>query len=126
MRNHHRALHAETELAGRILLELAGREWWCGVAAAFFLIDGADDPISFFEANPNLLGFLAVRNLDFFFALANEARIECRRLRSGEVSIHRPVFFFLERFDLALAFDNQAESDGLHASGRETAANFIP
>ena len=40
--------------------------------------------------------------------------------------VDRPVFFFLERLDFAFAFDDQAQRDGLHASGGEAAANFIP
>src|SRR5579864_3430434 len=39
LRNHHGALHAETQLARRVLLQLAGGEWRRGVAAAFFLVD---------------------------------------------------------------------------------------
>ena len=33
---------------------------------------------------------------------------------------------FLERLDLAFAFDDQTQSNGLHAAGRKTAAHFIP
>ena len=56
-------------------------------------------------------------DFDFLLALAYEAGVERRRLAGGEVGVDRPVFFFLERLDLAFALDDQAEGDGLHAAG---------
>ena len=47
-------------------------------------------------------------------------------LLAGEVRVDGPVFFLLERLDFALAFDDQAQGDGLHASGGKTAADFVP
>ena len=47
-------------------------------------------------------------------------------LLAGEMRVDRPIFFFLERLDLAFALDDQAQSDSLHASGGKPAANFIP
>ena len=43
-----------------------------------------------------------------------------------EMRVDGPVFFLLERLDLALAFDDQAQRDGLHASGGKAAADFVP
>ena len=40
--------------------------------------------------------------------------------------IDRPIFFFLEGFDFAFAFDNQAQRNRLHASRRKAASHFIP
>ena len=37
-----------------------------------------------------------------------------------------PIFFLLERFDLAFALHDQSKGDGLHPSGRKSTANFIP
>ena len=37
LRDHHGALHAETQLARRILLQLAGREWRSRITPPFFL-----------------------------------------------------------------------------------------
>jgi len=31
-----------------------------------------------------------------------------RLIRRGEVRVNRPIFFFLERFDFAFAFDDEA------------------
>src|SRR6267378_2776356 len=69
-----------------------------------------------FECGTDLLRVLAVRNLDLFFALAQEAGIEGRRLRTGEVGVNRPVLFFLKRLDLALTVDDQPQSNGQHAA----------
>ena len=43
-----------------------------------------------------------------------------------QVRIDSPVLYLVERFDFALALDDKTQSDGLHASCRESAANFVP
>ena len=43
-----------------------------------------------------------------------------------ETGVEGPVFLLLELLDLALALDDEAESDGLDASGGETAADLVP
>jgi hypothetical protein len=122
--DHHGALYAETQLAGRILLQLAGGEGRRGVAAAFFFVDGANYPVGFFQRSANLLGVFAVGDFNLLFALAHEAGVEGGRL--GESRVDGPIFDFLERLDLAFAFDDQAQSYGLHAARGKSAANFIP
>ncbi len=126
LRNHHGALHAEAQLARRVLLQFAGGERRGGVAAALFLVDRSDDPVGCFQGSANLFGVFAVGDFDLLFALAHESarRTPAACWRRGArrwSSTH-----FLERLDLAFAFDNQAQRDGLHAPGRETAAHFIP
>src|SRR6202158_6364737 len=44
LRDHHGALHAETQLARRILLPVTGGKRRRGVAAALFLVNRADYP----------------------------------------------------------------------------------
>ena len=126
LRDHHGALHAEAKLARRILLQLAGRERRRRVAAALFFLRRADRPVGMFKRGADFLGVFAVGDFDLLFALAQEASIEGGRLRAGEVGVDGPVFFFLERLDFAFAVDDQAESDGLHASGGKAAADFVP
>ncbi len=126
MRNHHGALHAEAQFSGRILLQLAGGKRGRGVAAAFFLIDRADQPVGLLERCADLLRILAVGDFDLFFAFAHEAGVECRRRARRQVRVDGPVFFFLERFDFALALYDQSQRDGLHTSGGKTAPDFIP
>src|SRR5579864_3534522 len=124
--DHHGALHAETQLARRILLQLAGGERRSGVAAAFFLVDRTDDPIGFFQRDANLFGVFAVGDFNFLFTFADKTRVERGRFAGGKVCVDSPVFFLLERFDLAFALDNQAQRDSLHAPGGKAAANFVP
>jgi hypothetical protein len=101
-------------------------KWRRGVAAAFFLVDRAYQPVGLLQRGADLFRILAVRDFDLLFALAHESRVECGRLARGEVRIDRPIFFFLERLDFAFAFHDQPQSDRLHASGGKAAANFIP
>ena len=68
--DHHGALHAEAELAGGILLQLAGGEGRRRVASAFLTIDGTDNPIGSFQRCANFLRVLAVGDFDLFFAFA--------------------------------------------------------
>ncbi len=70
LRDHHGALHAEAQFAGRVLLQLAGGKRRRGIAAAFFLIDRANEPVGLLEGNPDLFRILAVRDLNLLFALA--------------------------------------------------------
>src|ERR1700686_2475853 len=126
LRDHHGALNAETQLARRVLLQLAGGERRRSVAAAFFLVDRADYPVSLFQRGANLFRVFAVRYFNLLFALAHKARVERRRFTGGEVRINRPIFSFLERLDLSFALDNQAQRNGLHAPSRKTTANFVP
>ncbi len=126
LRDHHRALHAEAQLARGILLQLAGSERRRGVAAAFFLVDRPNQPISVLERCADLFRILAVRDLNLLFTLAQEPGVECGRLAGREVRVDRPIFFFLERFDLAFAFHDQPQRNRLHASGRKSAPNLIP
>ena len=124
--DHHGALHAEAELAGGILLQLAGRERRGCVAAALFAVDRTDQPVGLFDEGTNFLCVLAVGNFNLFFALADEAGVKSGRLGGGELGVDGPVFLLLEGFDLALALDDQAQGDRLDASSRKAAADFIP
>ena len=79
-----------------------------------------------FERGANFLCFFLVRDLDLFFAFPEESRVEGWGLGSGEVSINRPVFFFVESFDFPLALNDQPQRNGLDTAGGEAAANFVP
>src|SRR5436305_12146326 len=106
LRDHHGALHTETQLARSVLLQLAGGERRRGIATALLVINAPHYPIGFFQRDADLFRFLAVANLDLFFTFSNESRVESRRLAGGEVGINGPVFLLLEGLDLALTFDD--------------------
>src|ERR1022692_5199653 len=52
--------------------------------------------------------------------------VESRWLRSDKIGVDSPVFFFLERLDLAFPFDDQAQCNCLHAAGGQTTPNLVP
>src|ERR1700722_15496020 len=106
LRDHHGALHAETQLTRGILLQLAGSERRRGVATALFFLDRAYQPVGFFQRDANLFRVFAVCDFNLFFTLAHEAGVEGGRLAGSEVRVDGPIFFFLERFDFAFAFDD--------------------
>src|SRR5690349_5665476 len=70
--------------------------------------------------------FFLVRNFDLLVALPEEARVEGRGLGGRKMRINRPVFFFLERFDLAFALDDQTKRNGLHTPGGKATTYFVP
>ena len=82
--DHHGALHAETQFAGRVLLQLAGGERRSRVAAALFLFGGADDPVGVFERRADLFGFFGVPDFNLLFAFAKEAGVEGGRLGASQ------------------------------------------
>ena len=49
-----------------------------------------------------------------------------RQLGGLQTRVDCPIFFGDERFNFQFAFGDQAKSDGLHAAGGESAANFFP
>ena len=116
--DHHGALHAEAQLAGGILLQLAGGERWGRIAAPFFAVNRPNQPVSFLQSGADFLRFVTIRNLNFLFALAEKTSIERWRFAGCKMRINGPVFFLFERLDLALAFDNQPQSDSLNATRR--------
>src|SRR2546428_7499211 len=126
LRDHHCAFHAEAQLAGGILLQLAGGERWGRIAAPFFAVNRPNQPVSFLHSGADFLRFVTIRNLNFLFALAEKTSIERWRFAGCKMRINGPVFFLFERLDLALAFDNKPESDGLYATSRQTAAHLVP
>src|SRR5262249_30152819 len=105
---------------------LAGRKRRGGIAAALLALHRTDQPVRLLQERANLLRFLGVRDFDFLLALAEQSRIELWRLGGGKRCINRPVFFLLERLELALPLDNQAQSNGLNTSCGQAASDFIP
>ena len=91
-----------------------------------FLSTLPNHPVGFFQGDADLFRFFAVVNFDLLFTFSDESGVESRRLAGREVGIDRPVFFLFERLDLAFTFDDQTQSNGLHASRGETSTHFIP
>ena len=126
LRNHHGALHAETQLAGGILLELAGGKGRGRVAPALLAIDGADPPVGLLDGGADFFRVIAVGDLDLLLVLAEKTGVESRGLGAGEIRVDRPVFLLFEGLDFAFAFDDEPQGHGLHAPGRYAASDFVP
>ncbi len=126
LREHHGALHAEAQLARGVLLQLAGGEGRSRAAPALPFFHRADRPLGLLQRRADLLRFFGVGDLGLFVAAADEARVERRGLGGRQVRVDGPVFLLLEGLDLALALDDQAQRDGLHAAGGEPAAHLVP
>ena len=47
-------------------------------------------------------------------------------VQAAQECVERPILLRYERLDLALALDDQARRDGLHASGGQPPAHFFP
>ena len=70
--------------------------------------------------------FVKLADLDRLVFYLVKFRVEFRRQGGGEIRDDRPVFGLNECFDLAFAFDDEANSDCLHAAGGEFAADRFP
>ena len=79
-----------------------------------------------FDGRQNPLRFRFVRDLEVFALVLDQLRFERGRLTGGEQRVNRPVFPRNEGADFLLALDDQAQRDGLHASGGKSAAHFVP
>src|SRR6185312_11863622 len=93
--DHHGALDAEAQLAGRVLLQFAGRERRSRIAAAFFFVGRTDYPVRFFQSGTDLFRFLTIANLNLFLAFTQEPSIEGWRFRGRKVGVNGPVFILL-------------------------------
>ena len=82
--------------------------------------------IGVLDGRENALRLGFVGNFDVFAVVLDELGFEGRRLARGEEGVHRPIFFGDEGADFLLALDDEAEGDGLDASGGKAAANFVP
>ncbi len=124
--DHHGALDGHAKFARGVLLELGGGERRQRVAAALGALDGLHGPGGGLQGIDDALGLLFVGDLQLFAIDADETGIEGGRFGGVEAGVEGPVFLFLELLDLALALDDEAEGDGLDASGGESAADFVP
>ena len=126
LREHHRALGREAQAVVTSLLELRSGERRRREAALFFLRDTDDLPDGVFDRRENALRFGFVRNFEVFTLVLDQLRFKRRRLAGGQERMHRPIFFRDEGADFLLALDDEAQRDGLDASGGKAAANFVP
>ena len=118
------------ELARRLLLQARGDEGRRRVAPPLLLLDRGDGPGGAVETAQDLVDALPGVELELLVDLLavdlGEAGQERRRLRALEPRVDRPVLLRHEGPDLALALDDEAHGDRLHAAGREAAPHLLP
>ena len=124
LRDRHRPLGAEAELAARLLLERAGGERRGRVALGLALRDRLDDRSQAADGRGMALGGLAVADVDRLAVDPDEVRGEGGAAGRLEQRLERPVLAGRERADLPLALDDHADRDRLHAPRRQAAADL--
>jgi len=90
------------------------------------LRDGCDLPLGLGHGRDDFVRGFLILDLDVFAFVFEELGFEERRLASIEQGVDRPILLRHEGADFLLAFDDQAESNGLNTSRGKTAANLIP
>jgi hypothetical protein len=123
LRETHRALRTEAQLARGLLLQRRRRERRRGVALALLLLDVRDDQGALRVALELLLCRLRsahVRDGELFYLLATELRQLGREIRAvlRRLRVDGPVFAWLEGEDLFLALADHAQCRALHAARR--------
>ena len=128
LRDAHRMVGREAELARRLLLQRRGGEGRRRVARRRLGLDRLDREAPRLDRGLGLLRVALIADrqaVEFFAVPLDEARGEGRA-----VLLHargdRPIFLRAERLDLALAVDDQAQRDRLHAAGRLGAGQLAP
>ena len=126
LRDRHRLLRREAELAARLLLERRGDEGRRGVPAALAPRDGLDHVARALERRDQRLGFRLVRDRRLLAPDLLERGHERRWERGREPRVERPVLDGDERLDLTLPVDDEPHGDRLDAAGREAPLDLLP
>src|SRR5262249_27116978 len=90
------------------------------------LRDLGDVIASALEARPHRGSRVAVLDFELLAVGLDEAADETRTLLAYEAHADVPVLFRNERFDLALAIDDEPKGDRLHATGGEAERELRP
>ncbi|MCY1172532.1 hypothetical protein D9M73_126680 [compost metagenome] len=128
LRDPHRVVGGEAELARGLLLQRRGGEGRWRVARRGLHFDGLDGEQPAFDRGLGALGsaFLADRQPIKLLALeGDEAGLE-RRAVMLHVGGDRPIFLRAEGLDLALTADDQAQRDRLHTARRLGTGQLAP
>src|SRR5581483_11575641 len=126
LRHDHRLLHREAELARGVLLERRRGVRGRGVARALAGLEALDDVRRLLEGGPVPLGMRAIRDLELLALVLDDLGPERLAGLVREIRLDAPVLDGREGLDLALAIDDEAQRDGLDASGRQAVADLLP
>ena len=129
LRRAHGLAGAHAELAAGLLLQGGGHEGGRGVARGGLGLDARDRQVAAGDGLHRQFGLGLVGDVvavELLAGPADEAGLEFLAAGGGEEGFHGPVFAGLERLDLHLALDDEAETDRLHPAGRAGAGEFAP
>ncbi|MFT3772551.1 MAG: hypothetical protein QM820_44740 [Minicystis sp.] len=126
LRDLHRPLRPEVQVARRVLLQLRGRVRRRRVALLLLARDLGDAVGRALQIGAHGRGLLAVGHLDL--AAVGGGELGGERLAGRVLQRHAdvPVLLGLEGADLALAVDDEAQGHRLHAAGREAEGELRP
>src|SRR5208337_1734297 len=130
LRDLHRAPRLKVELARGLLLEPRGDERGRRTAADFLALDTFDFEGRSLDGRHDRarldLGQLARLVVDTVVLVAEEPRLERRRILAGKAGVERPVLFGAECLALAFAIDDDPQRNRLHAPGADPALDLVP
>src|SRR5437773_5530843 len=126
LREDHRALHREAELARRVLLKRRRGERRRGVPRALVLLEALDDVLRVRERRPMLVGRLAGVDVELVALVLDHLGGERLTGVVRQERVDAPVLLGLERLDLALAVDDEPQRDRLDAAGGQPVADLLP
>ena len=124
LRHHHRLADGEAQLAGGFLLQRRRGEGGRGHALLGFLLDLLDGERGVLAQFKELLG-LALR-LEALREGGLHLRLRPVGIDDAERAGHVVVGLALEGLQLALALDDEAHGDALHAAGRQRRLHLAP
>ncbi len=126
LRQHHRLLGREVELAARLLLKGGGDEGRRGIAPALAARHALDPPGGAVQRCHDRQGGGLRGQRRLLAVVLAQGRGEFRRILAPETRVERPVLGGDEGQDLALALGEEPHRNGLDTPGREPATDLLP
>ena len=124
--HHHGFLHTEAQAVARGLLQGGGderRRWLAAGRFVFALDDAVAGGFEFLQRSHGL-GF--VQRLEGLAFFAGHFKAHVGTLGGAQVSVDFPIFFGVERTDLALTLHHQLYRDRLHTTGGQATGDLGP
>src|SRR5262249_32256018 len=122
----HRLARPEAELLAGILLQGGGDEGRRRISPTLSARDRAYQPPRALEPSHHLLDGLLAPERGLLAGDLLEGGREVRRLLPAQARMEGPVLHRLERLDLTLAIDDEADGHRLHPAGGEAAPQLVP
>ena len=125
----HRLASTHTELTRGFLLERRGHERRGRVTIGRLCLNRLNRQIAARNRSGSQFSLRSGRNIEFVELFASErcqTRLKLLTARVRENSLHGPVFLGIEGLNLHLAFNDQAQTNGLHTACRFRTGELAP